>query len=98
MGLGIWVIVGVGVHVIGEGSPLPVNDDLDPGYANAISFQEPLIGRDQRVVVAFHDAELLRWGDGRASGRSDGRVIDLASVCWAQFKPLARVDPDGVEE
>src|SRR6478735_5442329 len=94
----IRIVVGVGVHVIGEGSPLPVGNHFDPGDADPVGGQEALVGRDRGVLVPFDDAKLLRRGNRGASGRSDGCGIDLAGVSRAQLEPLARVDPNGVEE
>ena len=64
-GLGVGIVIGVRVDVVGVGAALRVLDELNAGNADVVRGQEGLPGRDERVLEARDDLELVAWGDGR---------------------------------
>src|SRR5215218_8281092 len=89
-GFGLRIVVRVGVDVVGPGAAAAIRYDLDTGDADAILRKEALIGRDQRVLIAFDDPELLGRRRRRAGAGSERARIDRAGGRWAELEALAR--------
>src|SRR5215831_10203129 len=93
--LGVGIVIGVRVDVVGVGPTLCVLDELDSGNTDIVRSQEGLPGRDEWVLEAWQNLELVAWRDGRTGLAC---LLDLAGIGRAKLKALRRVDPDGVDE
>src|SRR5215468_12399736 len=93
--LGVGIIIGVRVDVVGVGATLRVLDELDPGNTNIVRGQEGLPGRNEWMLEARHNLELVPRRDGRTGLTW---LLDLAGIGRAKLEALRCVDPDGVEQ
>src|SRR5215831_3845556 len=95
LGLRLGIVVGIRVDIVGIWAALLVRNELNPGDTDVVRGQERLPGRNERVLEAWEDLELVAAGDGRTRLAC---LLDLAGIGGAKFEALGGIDQDGVEQ
>ena len=93
--LGVGIVVGIRVDVVSVWAALHVRDEFDPGNTDVVRGQKGLPSRNERVLKAWHDLELVARCD-RRTGLTWLR--DLADVGRAKLETLRGINPNGVEQ
>ena len=89
LGLGVGIVVRVRVDVVGVCATLRVGNELDARDADVVRGQEGLPGRNEGVIEAWHDLELVTRRDSRTGLTW---LLDLTGIGRAKLETLGSVD------